>query len=122
MDPLACLWGKTGLAGGGRSAVEAAEEALLIPVIGKAPTGVSRAMTGRVLADADTLACLLGGLVVVLVEEAVAAWPSGLSVADGCVVVVVESASVMVRAIFPLLCCSIAIFMPTRRLTVVLSR
>lgn len=55
----------------------------------------------------------------VLVEEAVAAWPSGLSVADGCVVVVVESASVMVRAIFPLLCCSIAIFMPTRRLTVV---
>lgn len=56
MDPLACLWGKTGLAGGGRSAVEAAEEALLIPVIGKAPTGVSRAMTGRVLADADTLA------------------------------------------------------------------
>lgn len=110
-----------GLAGGGRSAVEAADEVLLIPATGNAPTGVSRAMTGRVLADADTLACLLGGLVVVFVEEA-AAWPSGLSAVEGCVVVVVVSASVMVRAIFPLLCCSIAIFMPTRRLTVVLSR
>lgn len=45
-----------GLAGGGRSAVEAADEVLLIPATGNAPTGVSRAMTGRVLADADTLA------------------------------------------------------------------
>lgn len=57
----------------------------------------------------------------VFVEEA-AAWPSGLSAVEGCVVVVVVSASVMVRAIFPLLCCSIAIFMPTRRLTVVYLR
>lgn len=48
----------------------------------------------------------------VAVEEA-AAWPSGLSAVEGCVV---ESVS---RAIFPLLCCSIANFMPTRRLTVV---
>lgn len=61
----------------------------------------------------------------VFVEEAAAAWPSGLSAVEGCVVVVVKSASVTVRAIFPLLCCSIvsiAIFMPTRRLTVVYLR
>jgi hypothetical protein len=53
-----------------------------------------------------------------VVLEVAVACPSGLSPLVDCVVV--ESvASGMVRAIFPLLCCSIAIFMPTRRLTVV---
>jgi hypothetical protein len=51
--PLACLWGNTGLAGGGRSATVAPPPDT---AIGKAPTGGSKVMTGRVLADAETLA------------------------------------------------------------------